>query len=263
MFYKLRIRALNNRFLKRVIRKSSKIVLGRDITNDSFDNAALVRKYAPGKSFADIGALWGVHGANTFAAEEAGATRSVAVDVYPETKEFIEEKKKRGSRVEFVLGDINSAETTRKIGVCDVVLCAGVVYHTPDPSHMLMRLRSITKETLILNTASIPERHGMKNTAVFYPFLDESQRKIWARGIGMQKSITGPYEPEEGYANWFWGMTPSCLESLLECAGFEVVERHIFNFRCVFVCKTASVKFVPESGEWTAPKDAASLKFRS
>lgn len=262
MLYKLRVLALNNRFLKRVIRKSSKILLGKDVTSDAFDNASLVRKYAKGKSFADIGALWGVHGANTFAAEEAGAARSVAVDVYPETKEFTTEKARRNSKVEFIMGDINSSETTKKIGQCDLVLCAGVLYHTPDPSHMLMRLRSITKDTLILNTASIPEVKGLQNAAVFYPFLNDSQRNIWNRGIGMQRAITGPYEPQEGYANWFWGMTPSCLESLLRCAGFEVVERYVFNFRCVFVCRAVPVKFVPESGEWTTPKDEASLKFR-
>lgn len=262
MFYKLSVLALNNRFLKRIIRKSGKIVLGKDVVSDSFDNAGLVRKYATGKSFADIGALWGVHGANTFAAEEAGSTRSVAVDVYPETPEFIAEKKKRGSRVEFVHGDINSNETTQKIGQCDVVLCAGVLYHTPDPIHMLMRLRSITKETLILNTASIPERRGMKNTAVFYPYLSENQRAIWNRGIGTQAGITGPYEPLAGYANWFWGMTPSCIESLLNVAGFEVTERYIFKFRTVFVCRAIPVQFAPSSGEWTTPKDETSLKFR-
>ncbi len=262
MLYKLTVLALNSRFLKRAIRKSGKILLGKDVVSDSFDNAALVRRFARGKSFADIGALWGVHGANAFAAEEAGATRSVAVDVYPATAEFLEARAKRGSKVEFVQGDINSGETAAKIGRCDVVLCAGVVYHTPDPSHMFSRLRSITKETLILNTASIPEVPGLKNMAVFYPYLDESQRKIWNRGIGTQRAITGPYEPQEGYANWFWGMTPSCIESLLKVAGFEVVERFQFKFRTVYVCKAAEVKFAPESGEWTTPKDEASLKFR-
>ena len=262
MLYKLSVLALNNHFLKRAIRKTGKVILKKDIVSDSFDNAALVRKYAPGKSFADIGALWGVHGLNTFAAEESGATRSVAVDVYAETKEFIEEKRKRNSKVEFVLGDINSNETTQKISQCDVVLCSGVLYHTPDPIHMLMRLRSITKETLILNTASIPEMPGLQNAAVFYPYLSESQRKIWSRGIGTQRAITGPYEPQEGYANWFWGMTPSCIESLLQVAGFEVTNRFVFKFRTVFVCRAVTVKFAPESGEWTTPKDEKSLQFR-
>jgi hypothetical protein len=262
MLYKLSVLALNNRLLKRIIRKAGKIVLGKDITKDSFDNGALVKKYVKGKSFADIGALWGVHGANTFIAEETGASRSVAVDVYPETPEFKKEKGARNSNVEFIQGDINSDETTSKIGSCDVVLCAGVLYHTPDPIHMLMRLRKITRETLILNTASIPEMPGVKNGAVFYPYLSDKQREIWNRGIGTQRAITGPYEPQEGYANWFWGMTPSCIESLLKVAGFEVIESFIFKFRTVFVCRAVDIKFAAESGEWTTPKDKDSLKFR-
>lgn len=262
MFYKLSILALNNRFLKRALRKSGKIMLGKDLVSDSFDNAGIVRKLVKGKSFADIGALWGVDGANTFAAEEAGATRTVAVDVYDASPKFLEEKKRRNSKVEFVKGDINSNETAKKIGICDVVLCAGVLYHTPDPVHMLMRLRSITSETLILNTASIPEMPGVKNAAVFYPYLSEDQRKIWNRGIGSQMGITGAYEPEQGYGNWFWGMTPSSIESMLNVAGFEVTERYVFNFRTVFVCKAVEAKFVPESGDWNHPKDAVYDKFR-
>lgn len=261
MFYKLKLRVLNHKFLKRVIRKTQKILHIKNGISDTFENGALVRKYAPGKSFADIGAMWGVDGLNTFIAEEVGAIRSVAVDVYPESKKFIEEKKKKNSKVEFIQGDINSETTTKKIGAVDVVLCAGVIYHTPDPSHMLSRLRAITKDILILNTASIPEM-PIKNSAVFYPFLPENQRKLWNRGIGSQKAITGPYEPQEGYANWFWGMTPSCIESLLKCAGFEVIERFVFSFRTVYVCKTAPVQFSPESGEWSTPKDADSLRFR-
>lgn len=262
MLYKLFVLSVNNHFLKRVLRKSSKIILGRDVTSDNCDNKELVRKHTKGKSFADIGALWGIHGENTFVAEDTGATRSVAVDVYPETPEFLAEKNRRNSKVEFIKGDINSPDVIEQIGTCDTVLCAGVAYHTPDPVHLFMQLRSITKETLLLNTASIPELPGLRNIAIFYPFLNKKQRKIWNRGIGSQKAITGPYEPEEGYANWFWGMTPSSIESMLNCAGFEVAERKISLFRTVFVCKAAEVKFAPESGKWTTPKDKDFLKFK-
>ena len=259
MFYKWRVLALNNLFLKRVIRKINLLIGGKN----KVDNVSLVRKYAPKKSFADIGSLWGVNGLNSFVAEEVGAKRVVSVDVYQANKEFLEEKKKRNSKVEFVEGDINLSETTKKIGVCDVVLCSGVLYHTPDPVHLLTRLRSITGETLILNTASIPEMPGIRNGAIFYPFLSAEQRKIWNRKIGSQKSITGPYEPEEGYANWFWGLTPSVLESMLSCVGFEVTKRYITPFNSIFICKAVAVKFTASSGEWTAPKSGDSLKFRS
>lgn len=238
-------------FLQRARRKLKKIFGALS----EISNIDLVKKYSKGKSFADIGALWGVDGLNSFIAEETGAKRVVAVDVYPESEKFLEAKKKRNSKVEFVLGDINMMSTTEKIGMCDVVLCSGVLYHTPDPLHMLTRLRAITGEILILNTASIPELHGVRNAAVFYPFLPENQRKIWNRGIGSQKAITGPYEPQEGYGNWFWGMTPSCLESMLQCAGFEVIEKHITSFNSILICKAVSIKFNASSGEWNTPKD--------
>lgn len=250
MWYTFSVRMRNNSFFKRVIRKTRKLA-GLE---DDADNAELVKKHAVGKSFADIGCMWGVNGFFSFLAEESGATKVVAVDIYPESKEFSDEKQKRNSRIQFVHGDINLFETTEKIGVCDVVFCSGVLYHTPDPVHLLMRLRALCGQTLILNTASIPEIPGIKNAAVFYPFLDRGQRKIWNQGIGSQKAITGPYEPESGYGNWFWGMTPSAIESMLRCAGFEVTERHVFPFRSVFVCKTVPLQFVAESGEWTTPK---------
>lgn len=259
MLYKLKIRMGKRRSLvQRAIHKLKRLISSRK----DVDNATLVKKYAAGKSFADIGAMWGVNGLYAFMAEEQGATRVVAVDVYPESREFLAEKEKRRSSVQFVRGDINLLETTEKIGVCDVVLCAGVLYHTPDPVHLLTRLRAICGETLILNTASIPEIPGIRNAAVFYPFLDAKQRKIWNQRIGSQKGITGPYEPESGYANWMWGMTPSAVESLLKCAGFEPQERYISPFRSVFVCKTIPMQFVAESGEWTTPKSGDSLKFR-
>ncbi len=61
-----------------------------------------------------------------------------------------------------------------------MVLCSGVLYHTPDPIYMLMRLKAITGETLILNTASIQEMTGIRNGAFFYTYLDEEQRNIWS-----------------------------------------------------------------------------------
>ena len=258
MIYKLSVLARNNRFLGRVIGKLDRAAGGAK----PVANADLVRKEVSGKSFADIGCMWAINGLNSFIAEEAGATEVVGVDVYPESEEFLKEKEKRNSGIRFVQGDINSAETIKAIGEVDVVLCGGVLYHTPDPVHLLSRLRAICRETLILNTCSIPEVRGVKNSAVFYPFLDASQRKIWDRGMGTQKAITGPYEPESGYGNWFWGMTPSCIEALLKCAGFEVRERYIRPFECAFVCTAADIQFLPESGEWITPQDAEFLKFK-
>jgi SAM-dependent methyltransferase len=246
MIYKLSVLALNASFTKRVIAALRKIGPRRR----AVDNGALVRKHAPGRSFADVGCMWGIDGANSFLAEDCGATKVVAVDVYPESETFLEEKERRNSAVQFVPGDINLRETTEQIGVLDVVLCSGVLYHTPDPVRLLRQLRAMCRETLILNTQSIPEMHGIRNAAVFYPFLPAEQRRIWDRHVGNQKAIRGPYEPASGYGNWFWGLTPSAIESMLRCAGFAVTERHVSPFTCIFVCRTMPPQFVAESGAW-------------
>ena len=259
MFYKLQIQLSKKYSFFQRVRCKLKKIFG---VAPEISNIDLVKKYSKGKSFADIGALWGVDGLNSFIAEESGAIRIVALDIYPASQKFLEEKKRRNSRVEFVEGDVNLASTTEKINVCDVVLCSGVLYHTPDPIHLMTRLRAITGEILILNTASIPEVCGLKNAAIFYPFLPKNQRKVWNRGIGSQKAITGPYEPQEGYGNWFWGMTPSCLESMLQCAGFEVIERHLTAFNSILICRAVTLKFKAESGEWNTPKDIEYNKFR-
>ena len=260
MIYKISVLALNNTFIKRVLRKIGWRKLSP--RNEDLANAPQIKKYVPGKTFADIGCMWGVNGLNSFIAEESGATKVFAVDVYPESKEFLQEKSKRNSKIQFIQGDINQSSTAQKIGVADVVLCAGVLYHAPDPVHLLTRLRSITKETLILSTSIIPELPGIKNATIFYPFLNKNQRKIWDRGVGTQKAITGPYEPESGYGNWFWGFTPSCVESMLNCAGFEVKEKYIYPFNSTFVCQAVSPKLVAESGEWTTPRDTDFVKFK-
>ena len=246
MLYKLSLLALNTPLVRRAVRSFRKVAWWRPLV----DNAALITRHAPGKSFADIGCMWGIEGANSFLAEASGATRTVAVDVYPESEAFLAQKQQRNSAVQFVSGDIHLRETVEKLGVLDVVLCSGVLYHTPDPFHLLRQLRTICGETLILSTQSIPEMHGIRNAAIFYPFLPEAQRRIWDRGVGNQKGIRGPYEPESGYGNWFWGMTPSAIESMLRCAGFEVQERHVAPFSCIFVCRTTPPRFVAESGAW-------------
>lgn len=216
----------------------------------------LIERYAPGKSFADIGCMWGINGALSFFAERCGAKHVVAVDVYPATEEFTAEHANLHSKVQFINGDITETAILQKIGKIDVVFCSGVLYHTPEPFSLLTRLRAICGEVLILRTMIIPEVSGMRNMAMFYPMLEESQRNRFKLGTGMQKAITGPYEPESGYGNWFWGMTPSCVESMLACVGFDVIEEHIEPFQGWFICRAVEPKFNPSSGEYLAPTDA-------
>lgn len=198
-----------------------------------------IRRLAPGRSVADVGCMWGVNGEHAFLAEEAGATVVKAVDVFGPTPEFEQTQASRASRVEFVLGDITRAATIERVGLVDVVLCAGVLYHHPSPFDVLVALRRICREHLILRTSTIPEIPGLPNAAVYFPMLGEHARRLWdLRSLGLlhQAGITEPFRASDGYGNWFWGLTPSCLESLLATAGFQVEHRATEPFAQTVVC---------------------------
>jgi SAM-dependent methyltransferase len=215
----------------------------------------LIRKYAPGKSFADIGCMWGVDGEYTFVAAEAGGTRVVAVDVFGPTPEFEQKRAARAPQAEFVLGDISRAETFSRVGKVDVVFCAGVLYHHPSPFDLLVALRRICGETLILRTSTIPEVRGLPNAAVYFPMLDDRGRALWnlkPLGVTHQAGISAEFKPGDGYGNWFWGLTPSCLESLLRTAGFKVEWRATEAFAQTVVCSPAADAFdheLPDESE--------------
>jgi SAM-dependent methyltransferase len=190
--------------------------------------------------------MWGVNGRFAFAAEEAGATRVVAVDVFGPTPEFEAEHARRGSRVEFVLGDVTAPETIERVGQIDVVFCAGVLYHHPSPFDLLVVLRRMCRQTLLLRTSTIPEISGLPNAAVFYPYLPDHGRDLWdlsSLGLRGQAGISSAFRPQDGYGNWFWGLTPSCLTSLLRTAGFTVLEREEEPFAQTVVCAVVDEPF--------------------
>lgn len=210
-----------------------------DRVGDYADLPALIRRHAPGKSVADVGCMWGVNGEYAFIAEEAGATAVKAIDVFGPTPEFEDKRLARRSRVEFILGDIGRADTLAKVGAVDVVFCAGVLYHHPSPFDLLVALRRICRETLILRTSTIPEVRGLPNAAVYFPMLDAAGRELWnlkSLGLAHQAGISNEFQPQDGYGNWFWGLTPSCLESLLATAGFRVDIRATEAFAQTVVC---------------------------
>jgi hypothetical protein len=190
--------------------------------------------------------MWGVNGAYAFAAEEAGAARVLGVDVFGPTPEFEAERIRRGSSVQFILGDATAPETLERVGVVDTVLCAGVLYHHPSPFDLMAALRRICGKTLILRTSTIPEVDGLPNAAVYFPLLDEQGRRLWnlrALGLQWQAGITEAFNPRDGYGNWFWGMSPSCLKSLVETAGFRVDTVETEPFAQTFVCTPVAVPF--------------------
>jgi SAM-dependent methyltransferase len=241
MLYRWKVRLLKSPRLNLLWRHWS-ARRGRLVGNYG-DLPRLIREHAPGRSFADIGCMWGVNGEYAFLAEEAGATRVAAVDVFGPTPEFEENRTARKSRVEFILGDVSRDETLARIGRVDVVFCAGVLYHHPSPFDLLVALRRICGQTLILRTSTIPEVEGLPNAAVYFPMLSEQGRALWnlkRLGVLHQAGISTAFDAAAGYGNWFWGLSPSCLESLLKTAGFRIDMRATEAFAQTVICTAVS-----------------------
>ena len=237
MLYRLKLAILQIDFLQKLVRRWQN---WRGITVGDYGRMPdYIRQHAPGHSFADIGCMWGVNGEYSFIAAEAGATHVKAVDVFGPTPEFEAKHAQRGARVEFILGDVSSPATLERVGLTDVVFCAGVLYHHPSPFDLLVALRRICRKTLILRTSSIPEMRSLRNAAVYYPYLPDKDRKVWSRrrpGPSPWIGIETPFDPAQGYGNFFWGFTPSCLLSLVQTAGFRVDHRAHEAFAQTLVC---------------------------
>ena len=186
----------------------------------------LIRRFAPGRSFADVGCMWEAHGEVAFRAEEAGATAVTAFDAMEPTDEF-RERERRSELVRYVRGDLHEAASAEAIGPHDVVWCTGLLYHTPHPILMLERLASITRETLILGTHSIPEVPGVEGGCVLYPALSDAGRAAHAQAWpSTAVGVAAPWDPrpEMTWANYWWGISPSALRGMLSVTGLEVVE---------------------------------------
>jgi hypothetical protein len=178
----------------------------------------LVAHHARGASFADIGAMWNVHGAIAFAAERAGATRVTALDVMAPSAEF--RRRAEGSSVRFVQGDLHDPRTMDEVGLHDVVWCSGVLYHAPHPVLTLERLRAITGRTLLLATEVLPLPGRF---AAFAP----------ARWMHPGRPM--PFDAGKGYAPWWWLPTAGAVRAMLAATGFTVVEEHGGRFHKTFV----------------------------
>jgi hypothetical protein len=163
----------------------------------------LVARFAPGKSFLDVGAMWSVHGAIAFAARDAGATTVTALDVMGPSPEFLE----RQGDVGFVQGDVHDPGV---VAPHDVVWCSGVLYHAPHPMLTLERLHAVTNETLLLATETIGAR---------------GRRAVFAPDPGSHPTHTEAFDPAKGYGNWWWGLSRSAVVAMVEAAGFTVAEQ--------------------------------------
>jgi tRNA (mo5U34)-methyltransferase len=175
------------------------------ITPGIFDTAAqLPRFHIPedlrGKTVLDIGAWDGFY---SFEAERRGAKRVLATDSFSWSGQgwgskqgFELARKILHSKVEDLNIDVMDL-SPEKVGMFDVVLFLGVLYHLKHPMLALEKVFSVTKELLILDTHV--DLLGSKRPAIaFYP------------GSEVNRDET----------NWS-GPNPAAVLAMLKTAGFS------------------------------------------
>jgi tRNA (mo5U34)-methyltransferase len=169
----------------------------------------LARLHLPdlsGKTVLDVGAWDGFF---SFEAERRGAARVVAVDTFSWQARgdhtgkagFELARRALGSSVEDVEVEVLDISPETVGGTFDVVLFLGVLYHMRHPLLAIEKLRSVTRELLILETHV--DLMGTRRPAMaFYP----------------------GFELDGDWTNW-WGPNPAAVRGMLEQSGFEAVRQ--------------------------------------
>lgn len=206
-----------------------------DIWDRVWDNRRrLVKSLAPGKSFADIGGMYGVSGELAFVAEESGASRVVLFDAMDPSDDFVDRHARTNSGIEFYQGDLHDAPAVEALGTFDVVWCSGVLYHSPNPLLQLMLLRRLTKETMVLGNLVIPELPNFEQACLFYPGISTRSQETFAKKLGGKERFPGmasPFDTLENFAfgNMWWGFSPSALRSMMRFTGLDCVEEYQYT----------------------------------
>jgi hypothetical protein len=194
-----------------------------------------------GKSFIEVGGLWGVVNEQVTMAHASGATSLTQID--PAGEDLWEPFRERCAAAQVtdytcIVGDINDPALTATVEPADVVHCSGVLYHCPHPLYTLQQLRRLTKQTLLLGCATIPEHVSNPagelrleaGSALFVPAVSPAQlavlvqymAEVDARHIpGVDQPLAEGWKVDD-YAPWWWYFTPRFVESMLCLAGFSV-----------------------------------------
>lgn len=205
----------------------------------------LINKVVKGKTFADVGGLWGTVNEKVTIAAKAGAVKTTMIDMQPLGnelwKKFYDRCTAEGVTCDnSIEANIDDSAFLERVGNYDVVHCSGVIYHSPNPLYTISQLGKITNDTLILASAVIaPEIKNDKGEisigaggGLFVPALNDNQKEIisyffkevGASGmVGIDVALQNSWALED-YAPWWWLFTPELVKGLLKVCGFKVEE---------------------------------------
>ncbi len=194
-----------------------------------------------GRSFADVGGLWGTVNEKVSVAHRSGARGLTMIDITPEGNELwraFEDRRRalKVPEVSCIAGDVVALAAGDQCPRFHVVHCSGILYHLPDPMRLLVALRRLTREYLVLTSVvtatrveSGPGTLELPRAAVlFVPALEGRERAILAArwrpfvGDGAIGLTTEPpaWRPDD-FAPWWWLPTVEGLKAMCRAAGFR------------------------------------------
>lgn len=203
-----------------------------------------IARVVPGRSFVDIGGLWGTINEKVTVAHKAGAISTAMLDWTPPHTELWQAFHQRCADAgvhdyQSLSANIDEPGLERRVGQFDVVHCSGVLYHCPNPFFTLTQIARLCRRSLILTTAVIPPTitASMGRIAVpsggalFVPYLPRDQREVlrehW-EGAGVSGVIGIMEQPAawliEDYAPWWWLFPSATARQLIMAAGFDIEE---------------------------------------
>lgn len=210
-----------------------------------------IAELVKGRSFADIGGLWGTTNEKISVALEAGAASATIIDIMPAGHElwnkFDDRLRERGhaGRYRSIVANLDDADGPTKHGTFEVVHSAGIIYHCPNPVLTMMRYRALTTKYLILGSMVVPERiktasgeiDMSENATYFIPGLAGKKLEIFRKHFdssGLKiANINGgahKYMEREGlphYGPWWWLWTIDTLAAMCEVVGFKVRSKEL------------------------------------
>ncbi len=207
-----------------------------------------IKKVAKGKSFADVGGLWGTVNEKVSIAHQHGASSLTMIDISgPDLWNLFEERRRLLGlpEVRCIREDVLTLAETSPCPEFDVMHCSGLLYHMPNPMQLLIALRKMIREYLVFTSAVsatvVKTDRGVlevpRAAALFVPALQGKEREIlssyWQRfvgdgAIGLTRDVAS-WQPND-FAPWWWLPTVEALKAMCEAAGFHCEDgAHFWN----------------------------------
>jgi 2-polyprenyl-3-methyl-5-hydroxy-6-metoxy-1,4-benzoquinol methylase len=203
-----------------------------------------IARVVKGKTFAEVGGLWGTVSEKVSVASKYGAVSLTMIDAMPVSLNWWQDFHDRMTSLNIanyhcINQDITQIQLADIGEPYEVVHCAGVLYHHPHPLQILVALRQITREHLIFTSAITQEvienefgRYEIPASGVmFIPALDDAERAIltayWRpynnnQLIGITEKAVFDIND---FGPWWWLPTATALEAMCKVAGFKVLDK--------------------------------------